>query len=67
MPDRKFIQDVFIRTARDSGFAFNGVELAVFVGKLLDISPFMVYAAFSDMDAMNAVAAGTHPAVKNEK
>lgn len=64
MHDCKFIQEAFIRIARDSGFTMDGVEVAIFTGQLLNCSPFTVYAAFSNMDTMNAVANGSHPAVK---
>ena len=64
MQDRNHIQEVFMQIARDSGFTMSGTEVAIFVGKLLVCSPFTVYAAFGDMDCMNAVANGTHPSVK---
>lgn len=64
MQDRKYIQDVFIRIAQDSGFTMTGTDVAIFAGKLLGCSPFTVYGAFGDMDTMNAIADGTHPAAR---
>ncbi len=64
MHDHKHIQEVFIRIAQDNGFAMSGTDVAIFAGQLLGCSPFTVYGAFSNMDTMNAVAAGTHPATK---
>jgi hypothetical protein len=64
MHEHKHIQEVFIRTAQDGGFAMSGTDVAIFVGKLLGCSPFTVCAAFGNMDTMNAVATGTHPAAK---
>lgn len=61
MHDRKYIQDVFIRIASDSGFSLSGTDVAIMSGQILQCSPFTVYAAFGDMDCMNAVADGTHP------
>jgi hypothetical protein len=64
MHERKHIQEVFIRTAQDSGFTMSGTDVAIFVGKLLGCSPFTVYAALGNQETMNAVASGTHPAAK---
>lgn len=67
MINRKTIQDSFIRIAQDSGFTMSSIDVAIFTGRLLGCSPFTVYEAFGDMDVMNAVANGTHPASRKGK
>lgn len=64
MHDRKYIQDVFIRIAQDSGFTLSGTDVAIIAGKMLNCSPFTVCAAFGSFDTMNTVANGTHPAAR---
>lgn len=64
MPERKTITDLFIRTCRDSGFGLDCYRAAAFVGNILHISAFEVYLAIGSLDAMQKVAAGTHPACR---
>lgn len=62
--ERQYIQEVFIRVAKDSGFGLEGTRVALFVANLLDMPPFMVYTAMGDMDTMNKISKGDHPVCK---
>ena len=59
--DRKLIQEVFLRTARDSKYQMDPYEVAKFTGKLLSIHPLQVWTALGYMDTMISVAKGEHP------
>ena len=62
--ERKTIQDLYIRICKDSKFNMGAIEVAIFAANVLNISPFEVYSAFSDLRTMNEVASGEHPAAK---
>lgn len=62
-PDRKFIQDTYIRVCVDSGFRLEYIEAAKFVASLLKIHPIEVWVAMGYMDRMEEIATGRHPVV----
>lgn len=64
MMDRALIQNTFIRVARDSRFRMDPYEVSHFVARLLNISALEVAFAFSDLQLMESVARGDHPAAK---
>jgi hypothetical protein len=64
MTDRKQITDLYIATARDSGYQMDYIECAKFVARLLNISPREIWIAFSDLSTMERCAKGEHPACK---
>ena len=64
MPDRKQIQDVFIRVCQDSGFTTDVVDAAHFAAAILNITAIEVWAEFSSLHVMTEIAEGTHPAAK---
>ena len=61
--DRKYIQDVFIRICRDSGFTIDYIDAAKLTGKVLKIPPFEVWEAMyiGDLQRMERIAKGEHP------
>lgn len=66
MTERKLIQDVYIRVCRDSGFRESFTRAAKITATLLGIHPLQVWVAFGRLETMEEVAAGTHPAVREE-
>jgi hypothetical protein len=62
---REAIQDMFIRTCRDSGFSMDWVRAAQFTADVLKINPLQVWLAMPSADVLEEIAAGTHPAVTN--
>ena len=64
MPERKKIQDVFIRVCRDSGFQLEATRAANLASDALGIHPLQVLTAMGSMEAMERVATGEHPAVQ---
>lgn len=60
--DRSLIQNTFIRIAQDNGFIMEPYRVAHFTADLLNISAFSVAFAFSDLQLMESVARGEHPA-----
>ena len=65
MADREYIQQIFIRIARDSKFKMDAIEVAKMTANLAKVHPIEVMGAFG-FDNMNAVANGTHPVVKGK-
>lgn len=66
LSNRKEVQDSYIRLCRDSRFRLSATDAAIFVGKVLDISPVEVWAHLG-MDNMERIAAGTHPCLSAGK
>ena len=64
MMDRTLIQNTFIRVAQDSRFRMDPYDVTHFVARLLNISAWEVAFAFSDLQLMESVARGDHPASK---
>ena len=62
--NRALIQNTFIRVARDSRFRMDPYDVTHFVARLLNISALEVAFAFSDLQLMESVARGDHPASK---
>lgn len=63
---RKFIQDLYIRVCRDSGFMMDFTRAAAFAGKVGGFHPMDVWTAMPDLDTMRKIAAGDHPAAHKE-
>lgn len=63
---REQIQQLFIRTCRDSGFGLEASEAANLVGRVAKISPLEVWTAFGALAVMDAIARGEHPASRRE-
>lgn len=64
MDRREEIQKAYIRVCKDSGFTFEYIKAAVFVGEMLRISPLEVWTAFGDLRLMERIAKGEHPAAQ---
>jgi hypothetical protein len=62
--NRILIQNIFIRIAQDSGFTLDPYRVAHFVADLLKISALEVAFAFSNLQLMESIARGEHPAAK---
>lgn len=65
MLDREYIQQIFIRIAKDSKFKMDAIEVAKMTASLAKVHPLEVMGSFS-FDNMIAVANGTHPVVKGK-
>lgn len=57
---------MYIRVCRDSGFKMEMTQAAHFAAKLLGIHPILIWTAFG-LDAMEAIANGTHPSLSNPR
>lgn len=63
---RKFIQDLYIRVCRDSGFKLEWERAAALAGATGGFHPMDVWNAMPDLDTMRKIAAGNHPAAHKE-
>ncbi len=57
---REEIQNLYIRTCRDSGWRLDYIEAAKLVGRVINMHPFSVYAQFADLKQMERIALGDH-------
>ena len=64
MPDRKTVQNLYIRICKDSGFYLNYIGAAILTGKVLNISPIEVWCHMGSFDTMQRIAKGTHPVLE---
>lgn len=61
-PDRKTIQDIYIRICRDSGFQLSWDRAAHLAGQVGGFHALDVWNAMPSLDTMRQIAAGEHPA-----
>jgi hypothetical protein len=64
LAERQLIQQLYIRVCRDSGFRFDAVRAAQFVGEMLNTSALVVWLAMPSFSVMEEIAAGRHPAAR---
>lgn len=64
---RKFIQDLYIRVCRDSGFAMEYTRAAHFAGKVGGFHAMDVWTAMPSLQVMEQIAKGEHPAAWHEE
>lgn len=60
---RKELQDLYIRTCRDSGFGLDSVQAATLVAQMIGCSPLEIWMAMPCLSVMDEIASGKHPAV----
>lgn len=63
---REYIQKMFIRVCRDSGFTMEYIKATIFAGEILKISPIEVWTSFGSLDTMEEIAKGIHPVLKRQ-
>lgn len=61
---REQIQQVFIRTCRDSGFSLESSRAANVAARVANISPLEVWTAIGSLEMMDRIASGEHPAAR---
>jgi len=61
---RKFIQDLYIRVCRDSGFNMDYIRAAHFAGMVGGFHAMDVWIAMPSLEVMQQIAKGTHPAAR---
>lgn len=62
-PDRKTIQDLYIRICKDSAFQMDYAQAAALTANVLGTGALAVCDAFG-LDIMKQIANGTHPIVR---
>lgn len=65
--DNLTIRQLYIRVCQDSGFGLDMYRAAAMVGRVAGIHPMQVWCAMPDLQTMEQIAAGTHPAAKDIK
>lgn len=66
MPDRKTIQDIYIRVCRDSGFGLDYIAAAQLAAKVVGIHPLDIWIAMPSLSVMEEIATGAHPSVRRD-
>lgn len=61
---RRFRQQIFIRVCRDSGFRVDAINAAYLAAMIARCHPLHIWLAMPDMDTMERIAAGKHPAAQ---
>jgi hypothetical protein len=61
---RKFIQDLYIRICRDSGWQMEFAQAAHLAGKVGGFHAIDVWSAMPSMTVMEQIARGEHPTCK---
>lgn len=61
MYERKTIQDVYIRTCRDSGWRLDWALAAQVAAAVLGIGALDIWSAVGTIDNMKRIATGEHP------
>jgi hypothetical protein len=61
---RKFIQDLYIRVCRDSGFTMEYTRAAHFAGKVGGFHAMDVWTAMPSLQVMEQIATCEHPAAR---
>jgi len=59
---REEIQNIYIRICRDSGWRLSHTSAAILSAKVIGLHPLEIWCQFSDMDVMERIAKGEHPA-----
>lgn len=62
---QKIVQDCFIRVCKDSGFTIDAFRAAKLTGAACGLHPLLVWANFRDVQQMEEIAAGKHPACRS--
>jgi len=62
LPERKLIQDLYLRVCRDCRYTMDAVRVAHFVAGMLNTSALVVWIAMPSFSVMEEIAAGSHPA-----
>ena len=63
MVERVAKQDAFIRVCSDSGYSLEASQAANIAAKVLGCSPLEIWTAFGELNQMDRIADGSHPAL----